>query len=96
MQELTSILGFLAILLPIRKDENYEKNYLIGKYCAIPTLKSIDIFKGDGWSEDIGLASNGEIRMGKKDRTDNRKIREQRKQFKVPELCCQGIYKMQC
>lgn len=25
MQELTSILGFLAILLPIRKDENYEK-----------------------------------------------------------------------
>lgn len=51
--------GFLAILLPIRKDENYEKNYLIGKYCAIPTLKSIDIFKGDGWSEDIGLASTG-------------------------------------
>lgn len=29
----------------IRKDENYEKNYLIGKYGAIPTLKSIDIFK---------------------------------------------------
>lgn len=25
MQELTSIFGFLAILLPIRKDENYEK-----------------------------------------------------------------------
>ena len=25
MQELTSILGVLAILLPIRKDENYEK-----------------------------------------------------------------------
>ena len=25
MQELTSILGFLDILLPIRKDENYEK-----------------------------------------------------------------------
>ena len=38
----------LAILLPIRKDENYEKNYLIGKYGAIPTLKSIDIFKGEG------------------------------------------------
>ena len=34
--------------------------------------------------------------MAKKDRTDNRKLREQRKQFKVPELCCQGIYKMQC
>ena len=31
----------------IRKDESYEKNYLIGKYGAIPTLKSIDIFKGE-------------------------------------------------
>lgn len=30
----------------IRKDESYEKNYLIGKYGAIPTLKSIDNFKG--------------------------------------------------
>ena len=29
----------------IRKDESYEKNYLIGKYGAIPTLKSIDILK---------------------------------------------------
>lgn len=29
----------------IRKDESYEKNYLFGKYGAIPTLKSIDIFK---------------------------------------------------
>ena len=29
----------------IRKDESYEKNYLIGKYGAIPTLKSIDIFR---------------------------------------------------
>jgi hypothetical protein len=29
----------------IRKDESYQKNYLIGKYGAIPTLKSIDIFK---------------------------------------------------
>lgn len=29
----------------IRKDESYEKNYLIGKYGAIPTLKSIGIFK---------------------------------------------------
>lgn len=29
----------------IRKDESYEKNYLIGKYGAIPSLKSIDIFK---------------------------------------------------
>lgn len=31
----------------IRKDESYERNYLIGKYGAIPTLKSIDIFKED-------------------------------------------------
>lgn len=29
----------------IRKDENYEKNYLVGKYGAIPTLKCFDIFK---------------------------------------------------
>ena len=27
----------------IRKDENYEKNYLFGKYGAIPTLKGINI-----------------------------------------------------
>lgn len=31
----------------IRKDESYEKNYLVGKYGAIPALKSIDIFKGE-------------------------------------------------
>ena len=31
----------------IRKDESYEKNYLIGKYGAIPTLKSIDLLKED-------------------------------------------------
>ena len=29
----------------IRKDENYEKNYLLGKYGAIPTLKCLDMFK---------------------------------------------------
>lgn len=29
----------------IRKDENYERNYLLGKYGAIPTLKCFDIFK---------------------------------------------------
>lgn len=40
----------------IRKDESYEKNYLIGKYGAIPTLKSIDIFKGVGCPVDIGSA----------------------------------------
>ena len=31
----------------IRKDENYEKNYLLGKYGAIPTLKHLDMFKGE-------------------------------------------------
>ncbi|WP_195984997.1 ATP-binding protein [Clostridium sp. D33t1_170424_F3] len=29
----------------IRKDESYEKNYLLGKYGAIPTLKCFDMFK---------------------------------------------------
>ena len=29
----------------IRKDENYEKNYLLGKYGAIPTLKSIGFIR---------------------------------------------------
>ncbi len=31
----------------IRKDESYEKNYLLGKYGAIPTLKYFDMFRGD-------------------------------------------------
>ena len=31
----------------IRKDESYEKNYLLGKYGAIPTLKTIDMFRED-------------------------------------------------
>ena len=31
----------------IRKDENYEKNYLLGKYGAIPTLKYLEVFKED-------------------------------------------------
>ena len=29
----------------IRKDENYEKNYLLGKYGAIPSLKTIKFLK---------------------------------------------------
>lgn len=33
--------------LRIRKDESYEKNYLVGKYGAIPILKSFDILKED-------------------------------------------------
>ena len=31
----------------IRKDENYEKNYLLGKYGAIPTMQHFDVFKGE-------------------------------------------------
>lgn len=31
--------------LKIRKDESYEKNYLLGKYGAIPTLKYFDMFR---------------------------------------------------
>lgn len=53
----------------IRKDESYEKNYLIGKYGAIPALKSIDIFKEDSCSVDIGEHRpewNGEIKNGEK------------------------------
>ena len=30
----------------IRKDENYERNYLLGKYGAIPALERFDMFKG--------------------------------------------------
>lgn len=33
--------------IKIRKDENYEKNYLLGKYGAIPNLKHLDLFKED-------------------------------------------------
>ena len=33
--------------IKIRKDESYEKNYLLGKYGAIPTLKYFDMFKGE-------------------------------------------------
>ncbi len=33
--------------IKIRKDENYEKNYLLGKYGAIPTMKYFDMFKGE-------------------------------------------------
>ena len=31
----------------IRKDENFEKNYLLGKYGAIPNLSYFDMFKGE-------------------------------------------------
>lgn len=41
----------------IRKDESYEKNYLIGKYGAIPMLKALDVFKNTlvQVSEETGL-----------------------------------------
>lgn len=31
----------------IRKDENYEKNYLLGKYGAIPELKSMIVMEDE-------------------------------------------------
>ena len=31
----------------IRKDENYEKNYLLGKYGAIPIMQNFDLLKGE-------------------------------------------------
>ncbi len=31
--------------IKIRKDESYEKNYLLGKYGAVPTLKYFDMFR---------------------------------------------------
>jgi len=31
----------------IRKDESYEKNYLLGKYGAIPSIKTIDFLLGE-------------------------------------------------
>ncbi len=37
----------------IRKDESYEKNYLIGKYGAIPNLKSIDMFNSAKYPDNI-------------------------------------------
>lgn len=33
--------------LKIRKDENYEKNYLLGKYGAIPDLQYMDVLRRD-------------------------------------------------
>lgn len=31
----------------IRKDESFAKNYLLGKYGAIPSLKALDMLKGE-------------------------------------------------
>lgn len=56
----------------IRKDESYEKNYLIGKYGAIPALKSIDILRVRGVRGTLVQHRpkwNGEIEHGKGDRT---------------------------
>lgn len=46
----------------IRKDESYEKNYLVGKYGAIPSLKNIDILKEEHCPMDIVVVSAEEER----------------------------------
>ena len=69
----------------IRKDESYEKNYLIGKYGAIPTLKSIDMFKGFGCRGTlVPLPTEVEQRlsMAKGIEQGTEKQREQREQSK--------------
>ena len=43
----------------IRKDENFEKNYLLGKYGAIPEMRLFDIEKGEGQNdESVGEEKN--------------------------------------
>lgn len=43
VSSLYSLAEFKDNGLKIRKDESYEKNYLLGKYGAIPSMKAIDI-----------------------------------------------------
>lgn len=45
VSSLYSLSDFVDDGVKIRKDENYEKNYLLGKYGAIPSLKNFDIFE---------------------------------------------------
>ena len=45
----------------IRKDESYGKNYLLGKYGAIPALKSIDMLTGGKQSGEEGQDWQPEI-----------------------------------
>ena len=45
VSNLYSLADFVDDGVKIRKDENYEKNYLLGKYGAIPSLKYFDMFK---------------------------------------------------
>lgn len=45
---LYSLADFVEGDKKIRKDENYEKNYLLGKYGAIPNLKSFGIAEDAG------------------------------------------------
>lgn len=45
---LYSLADFVEGDKKIRKDENYEKNYLLGKYGAIPNLKSLGIAEDAG------------------------------------------------
>jgi len=55
----------------IRKDESYEKNYLLGKYGAIPTLRTFDMFEGSNMARD--------------DRNGQRRAREANRN-RVPDL----------
>ena len=43
VSSLYSLADFKDNGVKIRKDESYEKNYLLGKYGAIPSMKAIDI-----------------------------------------------------
>ena len=45
LSTLYSLADFIEDGSRIRKDESYEKNYLLGKYGAIPSLKTIDFFR---------------------------------------------------
>lgn len=45
ISELYSLADFVDNGSKIRKDENFEKNYLLGKYGAIPSLKEFNIFE---------------------------------------------------
>lgn len=49
-------------------------------------MEGYSIFGGHWFSTD--WSGTERLSMAKKDRTGNRKTREQRKQFKVPELGC--------
>ena len=47
VSSLYSLVDFKENGFKIRKDESYEKNYLLGKYGAIPSMKMIDLLSED-------------------------------------------------